>query len=179
MGLGSEDRLTEIYQFARHAYHDLNDPDYGFFADGNRRKTLSAVINRLRQLVDVTDWSDYEDGVSLRSTLEEKRHWWQSKSTEPIWTLWLSAVGPFGLLLETPVTSSELSRDDVVMTIDESESQLGRRITGILREEGVRLLAPADVEATVGFKPYHEVFPVTAFVMLFEEENVPWWHPGE
>jgi hypothetical protein len=60
---------------------------------------------------------------------------------------------------------------------DESKStyRSGQRIIDTIHAAGFSLLSAEDVEATVIFKPYQEVFPVTLFVMLFEEEEVPWW----
>ncbi|MER6793505.1 hypothetical protein [Amycolatopsis mediterranei] len=40
------------------------------------------------------------------------------------------------------------------------------------------LLGAEEIEMTVDFRPPDDRFPVSAFVMLFGESDVPWWHEG-
>ncbi|WIY02430.1 hypothetical protein QRX60_00715 [Amycolatopsis mongoliensis] len=94
----------------------------------------------------------------------------------PVWSLWLSAVGPFALLARTPV-DGEIARSDVVVGVGPETPPEGARIITLLREAGVRLLSAEEVETTVvDFLPWDGRFPVSLFVVLFGDTDVPWWH---
>ncbi|MEV7098892.1 hypothetical protein AB0M80_39290 [Amycolatopsis sp. NPDC051045] len=53
-----------------------------------------------------------------------------------------------------------------------------KRIIEMLREAGLTWLSAGEIEATVDFHPPDGRFPVSTFVLLFGESDVPWWHDG-
>ncbi|MFT7866997.1 MULTISPECIES: hypothetical protein [Amycolatopsis] len=72
----------------------------------------------------------------------------------------------------------ELARADVVTGSSEDRSAEEKRIIELLRDAGLTLLSGEEVETTVGFHPPDGRFPVSTYVMLFGESDVPWWFGG-
>ncbi len=168
MALGMEDRSEESLEHARRAYGDLQNPYYGFFSDALRDNRWKPVLDGFREFLHVEDWTDPLD-VSVSYTLQPHR---RSRSA---WSLWLSAVGPYSLLTYSDA-GRELARADVVTGFGEDRPAEEKRIIELLRDAGLTLLSAEEVEATVDFHPPDGRFPVSAFVMLFGESDVPWWY---
>nr|AFO69392.1 hypothetical protein [Amycolatopsis orientalis subsp. vinearia] len=161
--------MEEFLEHARRAYGDLRKPDYGFFSDALRVRPWEPLVDRLRQLLLVEDWTDREDDVSFSYVLQVSRD-------SPAWSLWLSAVGPFALLACT-AAGAELVRSDVVVGTGPDMPPEGDRVLALLREAGVRLLSAEEVETTVdGFRAWNGRVLVSLFFVLFGETDVPWWH---
>ena len=167
-----EKRLEEFLAHARSAYGDLQNPDYGFFGDALEVRPWRPVVDRLREFMRVEDWTDREDDVSFSYELMVK----QRRRRSFVWVLWLSAVGPFALLAGVPL-DTEVSRADVITEPRADGSPEETRIVQVLREAGIQLLSAEEVEWTVNdFRPWDGRFPVSVFVLLFGESDVPWWH---
>lgn len=172
MALDMEKRLEEFLAHARSAYGDLQNPDYGFFGDALEVRPWRPVVDRLREFMRVEDWTDREDGVSFTYELQVKRR----RRHAPVWSVWLSAVGPFALLGGGP-PDIELRRADVVTKPRPDGHADEARIIQVLEEAGIQLLSAEEVEWTVNdFRPWDGRFPVSVFVLLFGESDVPWWH---
>jgi hypothetical protein len=159
--------VDEFLAYARRAYRDLQDPDYGFVAEALAAQPWRPVVDQLRQFLRVEDWTDREDDVSFSYVLKAGRR-------SPVWLLWLSAVGPFALL--ACPADTELGRADVVTAPRADGPAEETRIIRVLREARLRLLTAAVVESTVDFRPPDGRFPTSVFVLLFGDSDVPWWH---
>jgi hypothetical protein len=163
-----EERLNEFLTYARRAYGDLQNPDYGFFAEALTTEPWRPVVDQLRQFLRVEDWTDREDDVSFSYVLKTGRR-------SPAWSLWLSAVGPFALLVYIP-GDADLVRADAVTKGRADRPPEEARIVGVLQEAGLQLLSAEEVEASVDFRPMDGRFPVSVFLLLFGDSDVPWWH---
>jgi len=178
MELSSGQRREYVYQVALDSYGgDPMHPDWAFAEPEQRRRKLYPVIEPLRAAFKIVEFSNLDDGVSLSFELTEKRGWFLRDSSEAhaVWTLWLSAAAPVALLVEGRSDVKDIRRDDVMSDESKSTYRSGQKIIDTIHAAGFSLLSAEDVEATVIFKAYQEGFPVTLFVMLFEEEEVPWW----
>jgi len=171
MALGKEDRSEEFLEHARRAYGDLQNPYYGFFSDALRDNRWKSLLDGLGEFLDVEDWTDSLD-VSVSYTLTPRRRRWSG------WSLWLSAVGPYAFLAYGEDPDTPLTRADVVAGAGENRPAEEKRIIELLRAAGLTLLSAEEIEATVDFRPPDGRFPVSTFVMLFGESDVPWWHDG-
>jgi hypothetical protein len=74
--------LDEVYDRARAAYGDLHDPDHGFFSRALEVQPWRGLVEQLSEFVKVSDYSDREDGVCFRCSLEERRRWWRGRTTQ-------------------------------------------------------------------------------------------------
>ncbi|MCR6485135.1 hypothetical protein M8542_20095 [Amycolatopsis sp. OK19-0408] len=142
--------MDDFLEHASRAYGDLRKPGYAFFEEALRTRPWEPLVERLRQVMRVEDWTDREDDVSFSYVLDRSRH-------SEAWLLWLSAVGPFALLVHAPAPAAEPMARSGVIT-------------------GVRLLSAEEVETTVDFAPAGGRFPASLFVLLFGDSDVPWWH---
>ncbi|WP_328614436.1 hypothetical protein OHS18_41250 [Amycolatopsis sp. NBC_00355] len=172
MALGREDRSEEFLEHARRAYGDLRNPYYGFFADAQENNPWKSLLRGFGEFLDVEEWTDRTDDVSFSYVLSPHR---RSRSG---WLLWLSAVGPYAFLAYGDDPDTPLARDDVVTDFGEDRPAEEKRIIELLRNAGLTLLSAEEIEMTVDFHPPDGSFPVSAFVMLFSESDVPWWHEG-
>jgi hypothetical protein len=161
--------MGEIVEYARNAYKDLGDPDYHFFAAALARDPWQGLTNELSAFVKVEDWTDRDNGVGFSYVLVD-RH---DKSAS--WSLWLSAVGPFAFLCVNPA-HGELRRQDVLVSPIGSTNSVERQIIGAIGASGARLLDAEAVETSVDFAASDGRFPTSVFVLLFGEDDVPWWH---
>ncbi|WP_326948315.1 hypothetical protein OG439_05850 [Amycolatopsis sp. NBC_01307] len=159
--------MEEFLAHARRAYGDLRKPDYGFFQDALATRPWEPVMARLQEFLRVEDWTDREDDVSFSYVLTTGRR-------SPGWLLWLSAVGPFALLVYCPADDEIVRADVVVEANPDRPSEM--RVVAVLREAGVRLLSAGEIETTVDFRPMDGRFPVSLFVLVFGDTDVPWWH---
>jgi len=161
--------MDEFLEYARRAYGDLQKPDYGFFAEALRTRPCERLMSRFREFLRVEDWTDREDDVSFSYVLKVRRG-------SAGWLLWLSAVGPFAFLVYSP-TDDEIVRSDVVTGVRDGGFAEEARIVGLLQDEGFRLLSAIQIESMVNeFRPWDGRFPVSLFVVLFGDTDVPWWH---
>lgn len=172
MALGKEDRSEEFLEHARRAYGDLRNPYYGFFADAQGNNPWKPLLRGFGEFLDVEEWTDRTDDVSFSYVLTPHR---RSRSS---WSLWLSAVGPYALLAYSEDPDTPLARADVVTGSGEDRHAEEKRIIEMLRDAGLTLLSAEEIEMTVDFHPPDGRFPVSTFVMLFGESDVPWWHDG-
>jgi hypothetical protein len=164
-----EGRSEEFLEHARRAYGDLRNPYYGFFADALNDNPWKPLLRGFEEFLKVEDWTDRTDDVSFSYVLEPRR---RSRS---VWSLWLSAVGPYSFLTYSDA-GNELARADVVTGLGQGRPAEEARIIGMLRAAGLTLLSAEEIEMTVDFHPPDGRFPVSAFVLLFGESDVPWWH---
>ncbi|WP_410586215.1 hypothetical protein [Amycolatopsis sp. lyj-23] len=170
--MGNEDRSGEFLEHARRAYGDLRNPYYGFFADAQENDPWKSLLRRFAEFLSVEEWTDRTDDVSFSYVLTPHR---RSRSA---WLLWLSAVGPYAFLAYGEDPDTPLARADVVTGSAENRPAEENRIIEMLREAGLTLLSAEEIEATVDFHPPDGRFPVSTFVLLFGESDVPWWHGG-
>lgn len=161
-------RTEPFLEHARRAYGDLQNPYYGFFAEALNTRPWEPLVDRLRQFVRVEDWTDHVDDVSFSYVLDPRHG-------PGFWSLWLSAVGPFALLTYS-LSEQEILRSDVVTGVEPDRRTEETRIVTAIQDAGVRLLSAAEIETTVDFRPGDGRFPVSLFVMVFGETDVPWWH---
>jgi len=151
---------------------DVRNPHYGFFADVQEANPWKSLLNGFGEFLDVEEWTDRSDDVSFSYVLTPHR---RSRS---FWLLWLSAVGPYALLAYGEGPDTPLARADVVTGCGENRPAEEDRVIDLLRDAGLTLLSAEEIEATVDFRPPDGRFPVSTFVMLFGESDVPWWHDG-
>lgn len=169
----------EVITYARQAYGDLLKPDYKFFAEALEAQPWRALVEELRQFLRVSDETDYEDGVSFCYALEPPRRF-SLLRREPrpakVWTVWLSAVGPFALFAGGP-PYVDLVREEVIVEPRPDGPPEEAQVVEILKEAGFKLLSANDIEQTVvEFRPWDGRFPASVFVVLFGDTDVPWWH---
>lgn len=169
----------EVTRYARQAYGDLHKPDYSFFSTALEEQPWRALADELRQFLRISDETDYEDGVSFCYALEPPRRF-SLLRREPrlakVWTLWLSAVGPFALFAGGP-PYTELVREGVIVEPRPDGPIEEARVIEILKDAGLKLLSAEDIEQTVvEFRPWDGRFPASVFVVLFGDTDVPWWH---
>jgi hypothetical protein len=168
MALRMDERMEEFLEYARRAYGDLQTPDFGFFQEALATRPWDSLVGRLQLFLRVEDWTDREDDVSFSYVLDTGR---RSRG----WLLWLSAVGPFALLVYSP-TDEDIVRSEVVTGVDPERRPEEKRIVTAIQEAGVRLLSAEEIETTVDFRPLDGRFPASLFMMLFGDSDVPWWH---
>ncbi|WP_086858195.1 hypothetical protein [Amycolatopsis lexingtonensis] len=68
----------------------------------------------------------------------------------------------------------------MITGVEEGRPPAEERIVTEAGQAGVRLLSAEEVETTVDFDfdfaPADGRFPVSLFVLLFGDTDVPWWH---
>ncbi|MFI9386707.1 hypothetical protein [Kutzneria sp. NPDC052558] len=162
---------------ARQAYGDLQHPDDGFFALALAEQPWRPVVDRLREFLTVEEWTDREDGVSFSYVLARPRR--RREPAGPVWALWLSAVGPYGLL-GYGAAGSELAREEVRIAPFPDGPPEQYRLFDVLLAAGVELLSAEQVELSVPeFRPFRaepDAVPPPMFVLLFGDEDAPWRH---
>lgn len=159
---------NRLLEDARRAYGKLDDPDYGFFAAALEGCVWKNVIDELKGIVNVEDWTDREDGVGISLELSARG----GGRGSGVWSLWLSAVGPYALLA---FSVGEIRREDVLVSPRPDASCEERRIIEVLREANFLMVSADDAErAVVEFCPEEKDFPSSTFLMIFGESGVPW-----
>ncbi|PRX44432.1 hypothetical protein B0I32_15119 [Nonomuraea fuscirosea] len=159
--------VDDILRHARAAYGDLRKPDYLFFRHAQENNPWAGLLKSLSARFKLEDWSDWEDGVgfsyAVRGRADSKRSW----------SLWLSAVGPYAFLCAN--VAETLRRQDVITSADVTDPDPAELVRE-LHAAGATLLTADEIETTVDFTSFEGKYPASTFVLLFGEEDVPWWH---
>ena len=183
--IGMDEWLDGVLARARDAYGDLRAPTDRFFVEALRDQPWRGVVDRLREFLVVREVTDREDGVSFAYVLTRPRRWtWsrlgvQRRADDSAWVLWLSAVGPYGLV-GYGAAGAELAREEVVTAPFAGGPEEQRPVFDVLRGAGVHLLSAEQVETSVPeFRPFRsdeDTVTPTVFTLLFGGEDVPWHH---
>ncbi|MEV1118193.1 hypothetical protein AB0I91_24280 [Actinosynnema sp. NPDC049800] len=159
--------MDDVLRYARAAYGDLGKPDYSFFQRARENNPWAGLLKSLSARFKLEDWTDWEDGVGFSYTVRSRA------DSNRSWSLWLSAVGPYALLCAN--VAETLRRQDVITFADEADPDPADLVRE-LHAASLTLLTADEVETTVDFTSFEGKYPASTFVLLFGEEDVPWWH---
>lgn len=140
-------------------YGSLEHPNYAFVAELVDDQPFAELVTAISNVVDVEETTDVNDDVSFRYLLaDEARRW----------TLDLSMVGPYGLLMR-------LAPSLIVVT-DDSALGTELEIVRLLQQAGISLLSRTTLESPLPFRRLGaETEHATIYHALISDESLPPW----
>jgi hypothetical protein len=129
---------NDIIARCQEKYGSLSSPDFSFVKQSVERNPYSGLMGQLVKFLEVIDNTDTNDDVSFGHLLQKN---------ERQWSLQLSMVGPYGLLMRVAEPSGE-----ILTSASRGLSDVERRIVDLLRLEGVQLLDRQTLEEPIALR---------------------------
>jgi hypothetical protein len=158
----SKASLNDIVARCREKYGSLSSPDFSFVEQFAERNPYSHLMGLLVKFVGVSDDTDTNDDVSFSYLLQKD---------EQQWSLQLSMVGPYGLLIRVAEPAGE-----VLIPAGGDLNDVERRIVELLRSEGIQLLDRRILEEPIALRLYNaEPEETRLYQALFADvSQLPW-----
>lgn len=152
----AEKIIQEIVQ----KYQDLDNPNYFFIKEEESKKPYSSLIEKLKKIFKVTDYTDFNESVCYHYLLENKK----IKIN-----LFLSLIGLYALIL-----NEKLKGNKKIITIDNKETYY-EIIISILLSEGIEILSPEVLEYPIPINLFNTSKKDTIiYQAAFVDSEQPW-----
>jgi hypothetical protein len=158
---------STLIQAVRQAYGSLEEPNYSFVQSALATNPYRELIQRLAQHFTIEETTDVNDDVSFRYVL---RH------PPATWSLDLSMVGPFGLLMRL----SETNEHAVVTGETELVGRRERSLAASLATAGIQLLPRSALEERIDLRrPLEDGEETLLYHALISDEPLLPWHSDD
>ena len=160
--MSSNVSLNDIVARCQEKYGSLSSPDFSFVEQSAERNPYSGLMRLLVKFLKLIDNTDTNDDVSFSYLLQKD---------ERQWSLQLSMVGPYGLLMRVAEPSGE-----ILTSASRDLGDVERRIVDLLRSEGVQLLDRHTLEEPIALRLYNtEPEETRLYQALFTDASqLPW-----
>jgi hypothetical protein len=154
----------DVLGWVQATYGDTSEPSYVTVSERLGGNLYAAVLQDLATLGEVVDWTNDNDDVAK---------WVVVHGPHEAWCVWLSYVGPFATAFRALMGEhTELLRSDFVTASQQRTSALAVRINEILRNHGLRILSPDELDEPMAFNPVNDAGPVSLWRVLFSDNEL-------
>jgi hypothetical protein len=154
----------DILGWVSATYGDLAQPTYFTVSERLGGTLYAPVLGDLANLGKIVERTNDNEDVAK---------WFVVYGADEAWCVWLSCVGPFATSFHALLGShTELLRSDFIDTSLQTGSVMAERIGEILRDHGLRVLGPDELDEPMAFNPVNDVGPVSLWRVLFSDNEL-------